>query len=1027
MKLILPGQLKPWHKMPQRLYHVGMALILVCTSSFSNLLYLQTSASAVVESSGNLKVATYNIRATDPDRDATPNDKWTDKRSNAILNYMLSVDIMGAQEGRDDSMKWLRNKAKSNGYGYSTVSIARGVFWKSSLFSLIDEKKVDTAKDSDGNVKDMVWVKLQSTTSGAALYVVSIHLSVTNNTDRERQARSAMGYISANLTDAPVIFMGDMNAETNTGPDKIIRDAGFSDTSATAATKSNFEYASTLSGVWGKPYKTKTGPVDHIYTKGAIATLSVTVRIDTAGSDHLPVEAELSLGGAGTPVSVGTYNILGWYHGEDGKFGDKRLAQIAKNISEVMQYDVVGLQEYRTPDKGEKNALEKAVQAVNASYKVAYSDDVNGEAKFKDYNSQQLPIVYNSSTVTLIDHWDVEANITAVGGTPATHIARFTVTATGQEFIVLNVHLTSEGGNLAEKRVTTLKKGLEDTQVAGSANPVFIVGDMNANPNEKGDENTAPENYLTSIGYENAYDTAASKVGEAPTIDHVYYKTSTISAPTSYERLVCNPITKKSSSGADPSGYVDGKTTCASDHRPSMATFGAGSGNCGELTEAQLQQFDAWTINLYDPRCTCSESTGTGVMSGDTNFKKIASYLASKGLNAIAIAGILGNWDVESPGLSVFRHEDGQGWTVGGYGLAQWTGSRRTNGSGTGVADALKKDTRTKEYFAQYYTSGYGAPPGEGGIPEGIPTDVNDAWLQVELDFMLEEFTQAQYDIGGGYTKLLKTAVTVHDGDDMKTALNAAKSATDAALIFTTIFEKQGALAAIKDGTKEQLLSAVEKRLTQAEKDLSDVQSLVGSGSGTAASGGSCAGEAATGAVIVDGMTFPLQGVNKDYIGDGGGGKGSHLGDGTCPNYWAYDLMMAGSDEAKSAAKTVKVVAITEGTISNKVTIKSYSLSGQAYGWQLGLESSDGTLYYYTHMLSEPIAKKGQAVKVGDLLETGVKDVNGEHLHIDASPKGKGRNGPFATGISRSSCSSASEGDFIELGPALKKLWEAIE
>lgn len=449
-----------------------------------------------------------------------------------------------------------------------------------------------------------------------------------------------------------------------------------------------------------------------------------------------------------------------------------------------------------------------------------------------------------------------------------------------------------------------------------------------------------------------------------------------------------------------------------------------GSGNCGE---DNVDQFSDWGINLYSRECTCSETNTTGgTMSGDTNFKKIATYLSSRGLNTIAITGILGNWDVESPGLSVFRHEDGQGWEVGGYGLAQWTGDRRTNSNGTGVADNLKKDTRTKEFFAKYYTSGYGAPPGEGGIPEGIPTEVNDAWLQVELDFMLEEFNQKQYDIGGGYTKLLKTTVTyVNNGDDMKTALNGAKTATDAALIFTTIFEKQGALAAIKDGTKEQLLKTVAGRLTQAEKDLPDVEALIGTGGiGNAGCG---TAQTASSAVTIDGMTFPLQGADKKYIGDGGGGKGSHLGGGTCPYYWGYDLMMNGSDEAKSAAKSVKVVAITDGTISSKVSIKSYSLGGQPYGWQLGLETSSGELFYYTHMLNKPVVEVGQAVKVGDLLETGVKDVNGEHLHIDESPKGKGRNGAFSKGISRSSCSSAGAGDFVELGPTLEKLWEAME
>lgn len=752
----------------------------------------------------------------------------------------------------------------------------------------------------------------------------------------------------------------------------------------------------------------------------------------SGSSSYIIKIAGVALGSVNTvSLTVGTYNILGYYHGEGSRYDPARLKQIVSNIN-TMKYDVVGLQEYRNQASGNAKELEDQLKSLNASWTMSYSDKTMGSG----FDDDQLNIVYNSSTVRLVEDTTIRAidsrnSACDAGGTGAARIARFATIASGQEFLFINVHPTPnhDSSKCDKERLDVVKGVLADKTVASYTGPLFFVGDFNANPTgDRGNEKNV-DAYLKSVGYGNARDIPGAIRKAGGVIDHVYYKISSISAPTSYEAMACEHIPE-----GDPTKYK-ASMTCASDHYPVKATFGGGINQAG-CHDPNDAQFSDWNINLYDPTCVsaCSENT-VGSMSGDTNFKKIATYLASKGLNAIAISGILGNWDVESPGLSAFRQEGGQSWPSGGYGFAQWTGGRRTNGTSTGVADILQKDPRTKDSFAEYYSAKYGGPPPDGGIPEGVPSDVNDAWIQVELDFMLEEFNQKQYNIGGGYTDVLVTAVSVNKGDDLKTALNSAQSATDAALIFTALFEKQGALKAIHDAVgsesdakiKERFLASVARRTSQAEKDILEVQALVGSGVATTSATGALCANSSTSGVAIDGMMFPLQGVKKDLVGNGGGGKGSHLGGGTCPNYWAYDLMMTSSAEAKAAASTVKVVAITDGTISDKVTIKSYSLGGQPYGWQLGLETSDGSLFYYTHMLSKPVVRVGQAVKVGDLLEVGVKDVNGEHLHIDESPKGKGRNGPFQGGLSRSTCSRAQAGDFVELGPALKKLWEAME
>lgn len=505
-------------------------------------------------STPSFKVATYNIRATQL-------DSWSkDSRGDKILDYLKTVDVAGVQEVRDDSRAALKKGLSAAGYAKSDANVAVDIFWKTSMFAVTDQGStavldhVNCGTESDV-FKALVWVKLTEKTSGIAFYFLTTHLDVNTNDCRVTQINNVLDAVKSTMTDAPVIFVGDMNANSGEDPTNAIASSGFSDAYDTATQKININSSSTLSGIGGQ--RRNGSPIDHIYTKGSVNVSQIEIK-DQAGSDHLPVEAILSI--------------------------------VGKNQG--------------------------------------------------------------------------------------------------------NCH----------------------------------------NPNN--------------------------------------------------------------------------------------------------------EQFSDWNINLYDPSCvsTCTETTGT--MSGDTNLKKIATYLASKGFNAVAIAGIVGNWRIESTSsLTPFVQQFGSPWPTAGYGLAQWTGSRRTDPEhSTGVVDNLKKDDRTKNYFAQYYVDKYSGRTGDSGVPDGVPTEVNDAWLQVELDFMLQEFTQAQYTIGKGYTSLLKETVPyVTNGDDLKTALNGAKSAGDAAMIFSLIFEKQGDLSTAKS-----------VRAPQAEKDLETIQNVIGLNSTTTAntSTGSCASTA---------------------------------------------------------------------------------------------------------------------------------------------------------------------------------------
>lgn len=118
---------------------------------------------------------------------------------------------------------------------------------------------------------------------------------------------------------------------------------------------------------------------------------------------------------------------------------------------------------------------------------------------------------------------------------------------------------------------------------------------------------------------------------------------------------------------------------------------------------------------------TCSGSSSNGV-SGSDNQEKIWGYLRNAGLSAEQTAGVMANIQAES-GFSPTRHEVGQGWGSGGWGLAQWTFGRRTL-----IANKIPSELK------KYYSQEYGGAPNDKGMVDSIPVEDNDKLLIFELE-----------------------------------------------------------------------------------------------------------------------------------------------------------------------------------------------------------------------------------------------------------------------------------------------------
>lgn len=80
-------------------------------------------------------------------------------------------------------------------------------------------------------------------------------------------------------------------------------------------------------------------------------------------------------------------------------------------------------------------------------------------------------------------------------------------------------------------------------------------------------------------------------------------------------------------------------------------------------------------FNVEDTPLACGGS-GTQI-TGSSNGEKVYNYLTGKGLTPIQTAGFMGNLEAESPGFKPGVQEEKPISGRGGYGIAQWTASRR--------------------------------------------------------------------------------------------------------------------------------------------------------------------------------------------------------------------------------------------------------------------------------------------------------------------------------------------------------------
>ncbi len=182
-----------------------------------------------------------------------------------------------------------------------------------------------------------------------------------------------------------------------------------------------------------------------------------------------------------------------------------------------------------------------------------------------------------------------------------------------------------------------------------------------------------------------------------------------------------------------------------------------------------MEYYSTNDVLYYNPDEQCSPgASSAALVAGNSNPAKIYNYLIGHGLTPEQAGGVLGNIAVESGHtFSPSVQEFSQPWPSGGYGIVQWTGSRRTD-----VVNAIKQTDSA--LYQRTYQASFGGRTSEadGFVPKGMDIADNDKLLGIEMDFLYQEATTRRVRASLGYGSIteweaLLQAKTLREASDI--------------------------------------------------------------------------------------------------------------------------------------------------------------------------------------------------------------------------------------------------------------------
>ena len=186
-----------------------------------------------------LKVATYNIRY------ASSNDignLWQNRAPyvGALIRFH-DFDIFGTQEGLPEQLTDLDGmfptyarygKGRDDG---KTKGEHSAIYYKKDKFTLLNQGDFWLAENPDVPAKGwdaiccnriVSWVNLKDNESGNEFFFFSAHYDHQGQLARRESSKLVLKKIKEIAKEKPVIFVGDLNADHESEPYKILQDSG---------------------------------------------------------------------------------------------------------------------------------------------------------------------------------------------------------------------------------------------------------------------------------------------------------------------------------------------------------------------------------------------------------------------------------------------------------------------------------------------------------------------------------------------------------------------------------------------------------------------------------------------------------------------------------------------------------------------------------------------------------------------------------------------------------------------------------
>lgn len=262
-----------------------------------------------LQSQQTITAITYNIRFDNPD---DGEDAWPKRREMLAAQLRFyQPDIFGIQEGLDRQVIYLSEQLpvyQRAGVGRDdgkTAGEYSALYFRSDRFRLLESGTFWLSPTPDTVSKGWdaalprvcTWAHLHDSLSGKNIWAFNTHFDHIGKMARAESARLIAAQIAnKNTGNEPVIIMGDLNAEPEEEPIKVLKtnySESFSDSKIPP-----FGPAGTFNGF--KFHEPVVRRIDYIFTSKSHWSIEQTAVLSDSQnchypSDHLPVLARLSL------------------------------------------------------------------------------------------------------------------------------------------------------------------------------------------------------------------------------------------------------------------------------------------------------------------------------------------------------------------------------------------------------------------------------------------------------------------------------------------------------------------------------------------------------------------------------------------------------------------------------------------------------------------------------------------------------------------------------------------------------------